>query len=564
MSSPLEQLMVGRVLGGRYEIGEILGRGGMSVVYRALDRTLGRPVAVKLISLPGESAELRTQLRERFRREAGAAASIPAHPNVVQIYDYGTDAELDVDFIVMEILSGRDLKAALAEAPPRMGEAIRILREAARGVAAGHRAGIVHRDVKPANIFLTGQDALETVRILDFGIAKPLVGGPEDDLTQGGQLPHSPAYASPEQLERGRPLTAASDVYQLGLIGYELLTGERPYDAPARDRIRGGESVPPADGAAWESLPDPLREVILQALCTDPAERFADAATFAEALAAAAAAEDDRTLLAADRTRDLGAMAGAAAGGMHSRPPGQTELHQPPPPTDRPRSVPAVGSGRKGGRSALIAAGAAVAILGGAWLLTRGGDDPPTTTLAGSAAADNASVGEEFEVLQADAAEEQIRQRQQAAATEVEPSEAPENLPQLQAAAAEVQRAVVELNDSWVNADLDRHLEFYADRLAFYSRADAPRSLVRTERERDLARYDRDRSITINRQSVNFPGNDPDRARVLVDKEWEFLGSEWRRTGAGRQELLLERQAGRWRVTSERMVEVYRSNVSRV
>ncbi|MDP9347694.1 MAG: serine/threonine protein kinase, partial [Gemmatimonadota bacterium] len=260
MSIALDNLLVGRVLAGRYEIREVVGRGGMSVVYRGLDRTLGRAVAVKLIALPNASEAERAHLRERFRREAGAAAQIPHHPNVVQIYDYGTDPELDLDFIVMELLVGRDLKEALAQSPPSQGEALRILREAARGLAAGHRIGIVHRDVKPANVFLVGEETLESVRILDFGIAKPLES--TDDLTQAGQLPHSPAYASPEQLDLDQPLTTASDVFQLGLIGYELLAGERPFDDAGRARLRAGEDVPPRGGPRWEAVPPHLRQVV--------------------------------------------------------------------------------------------------------------------------------------------------------------------------------------------------------------------------------------------------------------------------------------------------------------
>ncbi|MBA2670663.1 MAG: serine/threonine protein kinase, partial [Gemmatimonadetes bacterium] len=172
MSHTLEALLLGRSLVDRYTVEAVIGRGGMSVVYRARDTRLGRPIAVKIVSLPAQDAEQQISLRERFRREAGSAARIPPHPNVVQVYDYGTDPDLDLDFIVMELLEGRDLKAAMREGDLKDAEALRAMREAARGIAAGHRVGIVHRDVKPANIFLTGKNRLESVKILDFGIAK--------------------------------------------------------------------------------------------------------------------------------------------------------------------------------------------------------------------------------------------------------------------------------------------------------------------------------------------------------------------------------------------------------
>ena len=294
MRRGLEGLMVGRTLSGRYEVVDAIARGGMSVVYRGLDKTLGREVGVKVVSLAASSDTALANFRERFRREAASAARIQ-HPNVVQIFDYGTDPELELDFIVMELLRGRDLKEALIERPLPRPEALRILVEAARGVAAGHRAGIVHRDVKPANVFLVGDDEIVAVKILDFGIAKPLEDDPENALTTVGSLPHSPAYASPEQLDMSAPVTASSDVYQLGLIGFEMLAGQRPFDEAERAAVRGGEDVPLPSTEAWSSVPVRVREVVQRALRPRPADRFPDAATFAEALTAAQVAEDDAT-----------------------------------------------------------------------------------------------------------------------------------------------------------------------------------------------------------------------------------------------------------------------------
>jgi serine/threonine protein kinase len=281
----LAGLLVGRTLADRYEIEELIGRGGMSLVYRATDRRLHRPVAVKVISLPSDSDQQHLQLRERLRREAAAAARVPPHPNVVQVYDYGTDHELDLDFIAMELLDGRDLKAMLAEGSIPYGEAIRILREAARGLAAGHRAGVIHRDVKPANIVVTSDRPGGTVKLLDFGIAKALESALEDDLTRTGMVPHSPAYASPEQLRPGEPVTAASDVYQLGLVAHEMLSGERAVEgAPSR-------------GERWAAVPEGVRQVIESAMRPLPEERYRDAAVFAEALSRAAFPQEGTVLL---------------------------------------------------------------------------------------------------------------------------------------------------------------------------------------------------------------------------------------------------------------------------
>ena len=283
------------VLAGRYQLEEPIGRGGMSTVYRGRDRTLGRPVAVKLIRhAPDGDPE---ELRERFRREAENAARIPPHPNVVQIYDYGTDPERDLDFIVMELLRGRDLKTALRERRFTAAGAVRILLEAARGLAAGHRAGVVHRDVKPANFLLMDEPAGASVKVLDFGIAKAVDCDPEDDLTRTGGVPHTPAYASPEQRAGTGTLSPASDVYQLGLVAYELFTGQRAVNAADRERIARGESLTIPGHGRWAEVSPSLRAVVERALRADPGERYPDASAFAEAVAEAA--EDDRTMLAA-------------------------------------------------------------------------------------------------------------------------------------------------------------------------------------------------------------------------------------------------------------------------
>lgn len=285
----------GHALCGRYRLGAELGRGGMSIVHRARDLTLGREVAVKVIRHDGAGEAMREELRERFRREAGAAARIPPHPNVVRIYDYGTDPGLDLDFIVMELLEGRDLKQALQVDPPAGDRAVRLLIGAARGIAAGHRAGIVHRDVKPANVFLVAREP-EGVRILDFGIAKAVEPGIDDELTRVGQLPHSPAYASPEQLLHGGSLTPASDVYQLGLVAYELLARARPFTADDRERIAAGEQVPLPDRGGWTAVAPAVKDVVARALDPDPLRRYPDASELADALEQAAGEDATRVL----------------------------------------------------------------------------------------------------------------------------------------------------------------------------------------------------------------------------------------------------------------------------
>jgi tRNA A-37 threonylcarbamoyl transferase component Bud32 len=326
----LESLLKGRELGGRYRIEEVIGRGGMGAVYRAIDQRLGRPVAVKVITASaGNDPETRERLRARFKHEAASAARLPKHPNAVTVHDYGTDEELGLDFIVMELLEGEDLATRLQRGGvPPMAEALRILQHAARGVAVGHRAGLIHRDVKPGNVFLVRHGDEEEVRVLDFGIAKAMA---EEDtasagLTHDGRAPLSPAYASPEQLRGDARLTPASDVFSLGALGFQLLTGTRPFTDADRARMGAGLEVPvPALRARNPQVPDEVEQVIRRALHPDPAQRYEDANALANALdtpfrhlsntplgaavpgAAGAFVDDDRTMLAdADRTAYAG------------------------------------------------------------------------------------------------------------------------------------------------------------------------------------------------------------------------------------------------------------------
>lgn len=282
-------MLIGRQLGGRYRIEEVIGRGGMGAVYRAVDERLGRQVALKVITVSGTSdAEARDRLRARFFREARSAAALPHHPNVVPVYDYGSDEELGLDYLVMELLRGSDLATRLARSgPPPLSASLKILVEAAHGVAVGHRQGLIHRDIKPGNIFLAEGPGNEVqVRVVDFGIAK--LADEEDtlsQLTQDGRVPHSPAYASPEQLRGLTQLTPASDVFSLGAVGYQLLTGQRPFSDSDRNRFSLGMPVePPALRSTNPAVPAATEAAVQKALAFDPEVRFANAGEMASAL----------------------------------------------------------------------------------------------------------------------------------------------------------------------------------------------------------------------------------------------------------------------------------------
>jgi eukaryotic-like serine/threonine-protein kinase len=288
----LKGLLAGRVLAGRYRIEEVIGRGGMGAVYRAVDECLGRPVAVKVINVAVSDPKQAKELRTRFQREARVAASLH-HPNVIIVYDFGTDPELGLDFLVMELLHGEDLANRMARSgPPSLSTSLRILWEAGRGLAVGHRTGLIHRDVKPGNLFLEEDDGLGElrVRVVDFGIAR-VVEEQEaaSRITRFDWIALSPAYASPEQLRNEPNLTPASDVFSLGAIGYELLTGERLSSREGTDRLADGDPQPvPSIRDRNCAVSPALEAVIRRALAFDPKERLPHAGAFLNALNAAA------------------------------------------------------------------------------------------------------------------------------------------------------------------------------------------------------------------------------------------------------------------------------------
>jgi len=279
-------LLLGRRLCDRYRVDSLIATGGMGSVCRAYDLKLERDVAIKVVTAVAPDADEAGRLRARFHREATAAARL-RHPNVVTVHDFGTDPGLGIDFLVMEMLAGEDLAARMRRAggPLPVDEAVEIMREAGMGLAAGHRAGMVHRDVKPANIYLVAEPGGWEVKVLDFGIAQVRAQEGSETLarlTQFG-VPHTPRYASPEQLASQR-CSFASDVYSLALAGLEMLSGEYPegLNATADDR-EAARRVKRMVGARGD-VPLRLAAVLRRALRLDPGTRFADADAFLDAL----------------------------------------------------------------------------------------------------------------------------------------------------------------------------------------------------------------------------------------------------------------------------------------
>ncbi len=270
------------LLNGRYRLIKPVGAGGMAQVYQAQDVLLERPVAVKVLR-PQYAAD--EPFLARFRQEARAAASL-SHPNIVAVYDVGEDTlpgeATPRPYIVMEFVAGRDLKAIIeADSPLSVQRALDIAAQIAQALAHAHQAGLIHRDVKPQNVLVTGDGR---VRVTDFGIARALA---VSSISEAGVVLGTVHYLSPEQAA-GDTATPLSDVYALGVILYEMLTGQLPFtgETPVAVAVKHlqEEPVPPRERNPL--LPPPIEDLILQAMEKDPARRFASAAELAQALIA--------------------------------------------------------------------------------------------------------------------------------------------------------------------------------------------------------------------------------------------------------------------------------------
>jgi serine/threonine protein kinase len=277
------EIQEGVVVGDRYKIGKEIGRGGMGVVYRGLDQRLGREVAVKFL-LPEYVTDVEAILR--FGREALAAGKL-GHENICDVRDKGSTDER-VPYIVMELLQGEPLSAVLErERRIEVERAVDILSQVLSALIAVHAKEIVHRDLKPENIFLVvGADGRERVKILDFGISKHLDRSGEMRLTKTGFALGSPFYMSPEQARGRRDIDYRTDLWSIGAVFFEMLTGERPFDGENYNEVLGNiltnKAPDPKDIAP--DIPDELAEVLRRALAWDLDKRFVTAAEFATTL----------------------------------------------------------------------------------------------------------------------------------------------------------------------------------------------------------------------------------------------------------------------------------------
>jgi serine/threonine protein kinase len=364
-ADPVDHLAAGTLLDDRYEIVRPLGTGGMGTVYLARHRQMDRLSAVKVLH-PSQAGD--REALDRFAREARNASRIN-HPNVCAVYDFGTTPG-GGGYLAMEFVEGRTLGSILREQgalPPR--RVANLVRETAAGLDAAHRLGIVHRDLKPDNVMVLTAHGRETVKLVDFGIAKALAGDLQREVTAPGVVVGTPDYMAPEQFA-GDPSDQRCDLYSLAVIAFRMLTGTLPFEgATAREILTARLITRPRslrEAAPDRPLPAELQRVMDRALARRPEDRFASAVEFAAALDAALSALPPD---AADATPTV--RLDSATGPMESIPP-----------TIRVRTL-----------TRAARAGLAIVVLAGAALVVRQimtSPDPPTP--ADQSAAGNATV----------------------------------------------------------------------------------------------------------------------------------------------------------------------------
>ena len=313
--------LIGTVFDGRYRIVRKLGAGGMADVYLAEDQELGRQVAIKILN---DRHAADDSFIERFRREAKNAAGL-SHPNIVSIYDRG-EAE-GTYYIAMEFLDGRSLKELIVgRGPAPIKVAIEYARNILAALAAAHRQGIVHRDIKPHNVLIGAEGR---VKVTDFGIAR----SGASQMTEVGSIIGTAQYLSPEQA-RGAPVDQTSDLYSAGVVLYEMLTGQVPFtgDTPLEIAMKHLSEVPRPPSEHRPEIPHDLDSIVLRALAKDPSERYqsaeemdADLARVAEGLPV-----DPETEEAATAVLSGSGLMAAAPTSVIARPPAEPSLPAPP------------------------------------------------------------------------------------------------------------------------------------------------------------------------------------------------------------------------------------------
>ena len=527
---PFPDRLIGHLLEGKYQILAKLGQGGMGTVYRARRVHIGDEVAVKV--LLQEFVKDASAL-ERFRREARASAMLH-HPNIVTIHDYGEAGEDSAPaFIVMELVAGMPLSDIIERegslAPQR---AVALMKSICAGVGAAHRSEIVHRDIKPDNIIvqppqMDGES--ETVKVLDFGIAKLRDVAGSAALTQTGMVIGTPYYMSPEQC-KAAPLDARSDVYSLGAMMYEMLAGNPPFEAETLTGIVAKhltESPPPM---RREFVPPAIEAVIMRALSKDPQARPSDALEFARELMDAFALPQQTSRRAPAPTREAA-----------PQPPVYTPpVYSPPPAKSRKGMIAGIVIA-----FLVVAAGAG----GGIWLWQMKEDQIESDNR--NIAQANANQG-----ISPPANRSRSSVRPIPNANTSPPDITPFTPP---VDAASLKKEVIDTLNGWAAAsrarDLAAHMNYFAPTLdTYYNARNVSSNRARADIGRAFSIYSSlDVRLANIEVTLDVTGA---RATAVFDKTWEFTG-ERRSVGSVQQMVWFEKRDGRWLITGIKDLKIY-------
>jgi hypothetical protein len=577
---PASAQMAGRVIDGKYRIDSVLDHGGMGVVYRATRVMIGDGVALKLLHSdrlqePGS--------RERFQREAQAAARLK-HENAVTIYDFGVTTD-GLVYLVMELVEGESLAKIIHRQGALPVElCVEAMKQICAAVGEAHRHNIVHRDLKPDNVILRGTGSTMRVKVLDFGIAK-LQDSDVSRLTQTGAVVGTPHYMSPEQC-MGQELDGRSDVYSLGVVLFEMLTGRVPFSAttPTAVVVQQVTQAPPAPCSINPGIPEAVEKVILRALEKKREARPQSAEDLSRELTAAA--ETERPPMAETR---MGAIpAGSAGQGQGTQPttPAETGIAAPQygGPTARhgtPQHTVDTLTGSAGGRQVSggeTAYGQMASAPGGASWPAHSPSQAPAPAYSPGQTSGRSNRTAIFvavvfgililvvgAILLGLVVLDRPAGNTNGNIAVISPTPSPgrpvrsPNPPiNLDAVAGEVTDTLNEWAAAITARDLDSLMSHYADELQpYYLAKTAGVSKIRQDMIRAYNNYDTT-TITVSNVLVE-PAADGLRATVRFDKAFDFIGQK-RYTGSVQEEMWLAKTGGRWLITGLADLRVYYSN----